>query len=168
MAAFARLFNDEADVLSGNSEALNGKDDAVISKDVRGNAESDALAIEELNSLPQRQPFEEGIVVSQYEDGLLQAGEPIRLGEFGGSLRISPNTRFIMHTHPFFKDSDAALCQCSPAATNRANIYKGPGDHLVVVNNRVPNYFRTPTGNAIRVVELIGGKIKTRTVWQRK
>ena len=168
MAAFARLFNDEAHNGSGNKEARSIKDGADVSEDVRGNAETDALAIEKLNSLPQRQPFEEALVASQYEGGLLEAGEPIRLGRFGGHLKISSSTRSIMHTHPYFRTSDAEICECSPDATNRANYNRGPSDHLVVVNNGVPNYFRTPTGSAIRVVELVGGQIRTRTVWRKK
>ena len=138
------------------------------SDDIVGTPAMDQLAVVTLNSYPQMQPYELRTEIYRNEDGNLEARPPTKLGPFGGAQLVDmKNVEGIAHTHPYFTRRQGVRGGFDARARNRDNREKGPGDHLPVVNNGVPNYIRTPKGDAVIVVERIDGRIQTRTVWER-
>ena len=147
-----------------NSRSDSAQQGASVPPDVLGGAELDTIATSTLLSYPMRQPFELRTEVVE-ADGALSVREPTQLGPVGGAGLVDmAGVVAVLHTHPYFTRTQGARGGFDARATNRANESIGPRDDELVTKYRVPNYFRTPTGR-IKVVEIVGGKIRVRLVY---
>lgn len=138
--------------------------------DVMGAADVDRFAARVLNSLPQKAPVEFLSFIKRDRDGRLFHTPPVKGNEARASAPVDAafmaDVVAVVHTHHFDHQGES-----SAQENNRENKFRGSGDIDLVEQWGVPNYFRSPTGNAIRVVERLNGAYADpkddRVVWRR-
>lgn len=93
-----------------------------------------------------------------------------QLGPFGGPLTESfqelpegATPIAVAHTHPFFSRREAEAANLDQGRTHIALEDRGPQVHLSVEQG-LPNFFRTPQGDQIKVVERVNGEFIDRVV----
>lgn len=133
--------------------------------------EKKALDIAAVNALLKAEhgvPYE--VVTEVVSRGELAALPFEKSGLVGGTYRIREpqNVAAILHTHPYFDVTVSAHLDFDWRQANELNKAPGPHDSDLVKRLGIPNYYRTPTGSAIGVLEPAGGKVVYRLVWTKK